>query len=384
MKNEGFASDKPIKHMSRRQALSHLAAGAAAVTVGPMALHSLAGAKALGAQSGNITLALVGGAHIHAPGFAERMANAPNVTTKYVWDPDSETARARQAVTGGEIVDRPETIYEDDEVDGIVICSRTVRHKDLVPPAVHAGKHVFVEKPVGMNGDEARHIARLVNDAGVIFQTGYFMRSSPENLKIRSLIKDGALGDITRLRLSNVHSGAIGGWFDDEWRWMADTSQAGVGAFGDLGSHVMDLLLWFMEGDKPQKCTGYIDTVLNRYPGCDEYGEGMVTFRSGAVATVAGGWVSHANPNQVEISGTEGHLRVTNNQLYLTIPELDADGSEPWTDLPESHDHPLELFFQAVAGATDLPLITADEAALANHVITKIYNAHNAGRWVWL
>jgi predicted dehydrogenase len=98
--------------------------------------------------------------------------------------------------------------------------------------------------------------------------------------------------------------------------WMADLDQAGVGAFGDLGSHVFDLLLWFMEGDKPKACTGYIDKVLERYPGCDEYGEGMVTFESGAVATVAGGWVDHANPNQIEVSGTNGHVRVTNGDLF--------------------------------------------------------------------
>ncbi len=369
--------------ITRRKAIRQLAAGAAAFSVFPVAFSSLSNASTRSSQQ-TITLALVGGAHIHAPGFANRMADAPDVVTKYVWDPDQDTARTRQEVTGGTIVDDPSTIFDDPEVDGVVICSQTVRHIDLVRPAVRAGKHIFVEKPVGMNGDEARQIARWVNQAGVIFQTGYFMRSRGVNQKIRSLIQEGALGDITRLRLSNVHSGAIGGWFDDEWRWMADVDYAGVGAYGDLGSPVMDLLLWFMSEETPQKCTGYIDSVLQRYPGCDEYGEGMIVFRSGAVATVAAGWVSHANPNQIEISGTLGHLRVTNNQLYLTIPDRDIDGSEPWEDLPEDHDHPLEMFFKAVGGTRDLPLISADEAAETNRIITKIYNAHNAGSWVWL
>jgi predicted dehydrogenase len=157
-----------------------------------------------------------------------------------------------------------------------------------------------------------------------------------------------------------------------------------VGAFGDLGSHAMDLLLWFMEGDSPQACTGYIDTVLEQYPDCDEYGEGMVTFASGAVATVAGGWVDHANPNQIEVSGTKGHLRVTNGELFLTIPDMDTDSSEAWENLPQGYAHPLELFFQAVAGEEDLPLISADEAAETNRLITEIYNAHEAGEWIRL
>lgn len=377
-------TQKPDTHITRRKAIHQLAAGAAAAVVSPLVFSSLTSSAQSRYISESVTLALVGGAHIHAPDFANRMAEAPHVSTKYVWDPSRETAQQRQNVTGGEVVDDPSTIFEDPEVDGIVICSQTNLHADLIPPAAAAGKHMFVEKPVGLNGDEARAIAEEVNRADVIFQTGYFMRSSGVNQKIKKLLTEGALGEITRLRLSNVHSGAIGGWFDSDWYWMTDIEQAGVGAFGDLGSHVMDLLLWFMEGDTPKACTGYINEVLERYPTSDEYGEGMVTFESGAVATIAGDWVDHANPNQVEISGTAGHIRVTNGELFLRIPEMDTDASEPWTDLPEDHKHPLELFFDAVAGENDLPLISADEAAEVNRVITEIYNAHEQGGWVQL
>ena len=375
--------------ITRRNALKHLVTGVAAVAMAPAAFRtSTTAAGASGAAgkavSGNATLALVGGAHIHAPNFAKRMAEASHVTTKYVWDPSHETARARQEVTGGQIVDNPEVIFNDPEVDGVVICSQTKLHKDLVPPAVRAGKHLFVEKPVGMNGDEAIRIATAVDKAGVIFQTGYFMRNSGVNQKARELIQDGSLGKITRLRLSNVHRGALDGWFDEEWRWMANIDQAGVGAFGDLGSHVFDLLLWFMEGDRPRSCTGYIDKVLARYPGCDEYGEGMVVFDSRAVATVAGGWVDRANPNQVEVSGTKGHLRVTDRELFVTIPDRDIDGTRPWTDLPESLKHPVELFFDAVAGQDGLPMISAYEAARVNRLVSEIYRAHEKSSWVHL
>ncbi len=368
--------------ISRRKALRNLATGAAAFAASPAIFSSMASAKSADdARRDTITLALVGGAHIHAPNFANRMADADHVETKYVWDPSRETAQARQEVTGGEIVDDVSTIYDDPDVDGIVICSQTDLHVDLVPGAARARKHMFIEKPVGLNGREASQIADIVEDSGVIFQTGYFMRSSGVNQKIRSLIQDGSLGEITRLRLSNVHSGAIGGWFDTEWRWMADVERAGVGAFGDLGSHVFDLLLWFMEGDNPKSSTGYIDKVLERYPGCDEYGEGMVVFNSGAVATVAGGWVDHANPNQVEVSGTKGHLRVTNGRLFAQIPDMDISQSDQWTDLPEDHKHPIELFFDAVSGQRNLPLITANEAANVNRLVTDIYRANESYSW---
>lgn len=368
--------------ITRKEAIRQIAAGSAGLALSPLLLKGATQPRRTGKKRDRIVLALAGGTHIHTPDFANRMAASSLVETRYVWDPDNDTARRRREVTGGELVESFERICSDPEVDGIVICSETFRHIDLIPPAAEAGKHLFVEKPVGMNGSEATRIAHTVDRAGVIFQTGYFSRSHGRNRLIRSMLRNGELGTVTRLRLSNVHSGALGGWFDEEWRWMADPDRAGVGAYGDLGSHALDLLLWFMTEDTPVSCTASIDQAIARYPGCDEFGEGMVRFASGAVAVVAAGWVDHANPNEVEISGTEGHLRVTGGELYLTVPSLGADGSSPWKELPENLDHPLELFFEAVAGVPDLPLITAGEAARVNRLITALYRGNETGSWV--
>ena len=51
---------------------------------------------------------------------------------------------------------------------------------------------------------------------------------------------------VTRVRYSVCHHGAIGGWFDTEWRWMANPTESGCGGFGDLGTHGLDILLWWM------------------------------------------------------------------------------------------------------------------------------------------
>lgn len=364
--------------MSRRRALKLISGAAAALAVSPV----LKSAMAKQPIRRTISMALVGGAHIHAPDFMNRMSEADFVETKYVWDPDPHVAKARREVSGGEILESHDAIWDDPDVDGVVVGTETVRHLEIVKRAAESGKHLFVEKPTGMNGDEAAEISRLVEEAGVIFQTGYFMRSDPVNRTVKKLMDDGRLGKITRIRLSNVHSGAIGGWFDGEWNWMTDLDQAGIGAFGDLGCHVADLLLWFTQGDAARSCTAHIDTVLDRYPGCDEYGEGMVRFESGLVATMAAGWVDHRNPNQLEISGTDGHLSVRDGRLYLHAPALDASGSEEWEDLEEGIDHPLNLFFKAVAGEEDLPLVSVRESEKVNRLITAMYSAAESESWV--
>ena len=80
--------------------------------------------------------------------------------------------------------------------------------------AAAAGKHMFVEKPLGMGAVDAYRMAEAIEKAGVLFQTGYFMRGNPIHLFLREQIAAGSFGKITRIRHSNCHAGSLGGWFD--------------------------------------------------------------------------------------------------------------------------------------------------------------------------
>src|SRR3954464_6348682 len=100
-------------------------------------------------------------------------------------------------------------------------------------------------------------------------------RGWPPILFLREHVNKGSFGKITRLRFSNCHSGALGGWFDTEWRWMADVKQAGVGGFGDLGTHGLDILMWWLNESGVDNCTAAIANGTARYPSCDELGESI-------------------------------------------------------------------------------------------------------------
>ena len=97
-----------------------------------------------------------------------------------------------------------------------------------------AKKQIYAEKQLGMGTKDAYAMAQAVQDAGLLFQTGYFMRGDPTLMFLKQQVQSGAFGKITRIRGSNCHSGALGGWFDGEWRWMADPKQSGVGGFGHV------------------------------------------------------------------------------------------------------------------------------------------------------
>lgn len=330
-------------------------------------------------------LALIGGAHIHTPNFIKRLAARDDLRVTAVWDHDAARA-ARCAAELGAAVRELDAIWADPTIVGAIVCAETDRHTDLVLAAAAAGKHLFVEKPLGLDGTDAAQMAVAIERAGIIFQTGYFMRGQAINRFLREQIARGSFGQLTRLRIVNCHSGALRGLFDTEWRWLADPAQAGFGGFGDLGTHALDLLLWFLDGvATPERVTAQVGATTGRYGDCDEYGEGLLAFAGGFTGSIAAGWADNASRVTLEVSGTEGYASVADGELRFTSANVPgADGKRPWTALPETLPHAFELYLDAVAGAAGVPLVTAREAATRSAVMAALYAGARQGRWITL
>ena len=326
------------------------------------------------------TVAFAGCAHIHTPGFINTIKSRPDIQCRSVWDHDSARAQMRADELGVPVAAGLDALLADPMVDALIVCTETNRHEEVVLPAAAAGKHLFVEKPLGYGAADAAKMAAAIESAGVLYQTGYFQRGDPKHIYLKTLIAQGAFGKITRVRGSNCHSGALGHWFDTEWRWMADPKIAGVGAFGDLGTHSLDILLWLL-GDVVQ-VTAQIDPGTNAYDGCDETGEGLMRFANGTIGTLAAAWDDVANPVSLLVSGTEGHATILNGQLYLQSSRVDgADGRQPWTDLPPAAPSGLDAFLDALTGK-DAALVGVREAAYRSTVMEAMYEGARQGTWV--
>ena len=347
-----------------------------------VAVAGAASLATIAAEPGKqITIAFVGTAHIHTPGFIDLIKSRSDVKVKSVWDHDAARAEKRAKAVGAKVVNDPNEIWNDPEVVAVVICSETNRHHDLVLPAAKAGKHMFVEKPLGITGQESLAMAEAIEKANLLFTTGYFMRTDAKHLFLKDEIAKGNFGTITRARGSNCHSGSLGGWFDGEFRWMADPKIAGVGAFGDLGTHKLDILMWLL-GDV-ERVTADVRSVTGRYGDCDETGEGMLHFKNGVLGTLAAGWVDVQNPVELVISGTEGHAAIVDNFLYYQSKKVSGtDGKEPYTKLPTPLKAPMHQFFDAVGGAGKQPLVTPKEAAARVVVMEAMYKGAREKTWV--
>jgi predicted dehydrogenase len=162
---------------------------------------------------------------------------------------------------------------------------------------------------------------------------------------------------------------------------MADPKVAGVGAFGDLGTHSLDILMWLF-GDV-DAVSADIKVVTGRYGDCDESGASLMRFANGVTGTLTAGWVDVANPVTLLVSGTEGHAIIVNGDLYFQSARVPgSDGKVPWTDLPPPPRAPLHQFVESIAGGDTGLLVTPAEAAARVVVMEAMYEAARSGSWV--
>ena len=324
--------------------------------------------------------------HIHTPNFIKRLQERPEIQVAGVYDPNPKLAAKCAGELNAPVVDTAAKILNDKSIDAVAILGTTVQHDDLIVPAALAGKHMFAEKPLAVTGPQANRMFRAIKDSGVTFQTGHFMRSNPKYRFMKQELDAVNLGTVTRVRGSNCHCGALAGWFDTDYRWFFDITQAGGGGFYDLGCHTLDIMTYLF--GPVASATGAIGGQTIKYPNIDEYGEALLRFANGITGTLAAGWVDRRNPNEFEICGTEGHLQIHNGVVLYQSSKSKvpgADGSKPidTKDMPAALPHAFDLFFDVLLGkASKADLVPVEEALHVSKAMEAIYLGDKIGSWV--
>lgn len=190
-------------------------------------------------------------------------------------------------------------------------------HAEPCIEAVKAGKHVFCEKPLARNAEEAKKMWDAVRQAGVKHMCAFNYRFIPAIRQIKLLMDEGALGEIYHFRLRYLQEWIAEPDFAMGWRLKKEI--CGSGALGDLGSHVFDLAR-FLVGE-PKRVSGILKTFITERPSAedpnkkekvdvDDAFEAVVEFENGAVGTLEASRFCHGRRNHqaLEINGSKGSI----------------------------------------------------------------------------
>lgn len=130
-------------------------------------------------------------------------------------------------------------LLERDDIDVIDITAPNALHRELAEAAATAGKHIFCEKPVGIEPAATAAIELAARNAGVITGCGYNYRWAPLVQYTRRLIEEGRFGDLThyRGRFFSMYGRDRLGLLS--WRFLQN--EAGYGVLSDIMSHAIDM-----------------------------------------------------------------------------------------------------------------------------------------------
>jgi predicted dehydrogenase len=134
----------------------------------------------------------------------------------------------------------------DPRVQAVNITAPNFLHREIGVAMAQAGKHIWIEKPVGLTSDDARAVADAVQRAGVQGTVGFNYRNAPAVQAARELVRGGRLGSVThaRFRLFSDYASHPEGALT----WRYERARGGSGVLGDLAAHGVDLV-WYLLGE---------------------------------------------------------------------------------------------------------------------------------------
>jgi predicted dehydrogenase len=130
-------------------------------------------------------------------------------------------------------------VVADPRVKAVSITAPNFLHREIGVAMAEAGKHIWIEKPVGLTAEDAGAVADAVAKAGVQGAVGFNYRNAPAVEAARELIASGEIGTVThvRIRLFSDYAAHPEGALT----WRYERERGGSGVLGDLASHGADL-----------------------------------------------------------------------------------------------------------------------------------------------
>lgn len=210
-------------------------------------------------------------------------------------------------------------LFNREDIHIINICTPNINHKDMIIGALKAGKHIYCDKPMVVNYNEAMKILKLLDDnpelekltTQITFQNRFF----PATMRAKQLIEEGAIGTPISFRASYLHSGSVEA--DKPIGWKLD-KEAGGGVLLDMGSHVLDMIFYLIGEYASISAKTHIlyptrpDKNGNKVNiEADDLVVIMAKMKNGAVGTIEASKIATGTNDdfRVEIHGDKGAIR---------------------------------------------------------------------------
>lgn len=239
-------------------------------------------------------MALVGYGFVGKIFHAPLIANTPGLRLHTIVS--SDAAKVLADWPDMRVVADAQAAFADADIDLAVIATPNQTHAALADAALARGKHVVVDKPFTLDLAQARQVVANASKAGRIVSVFQNRRWDADFLTLRSLIDNGALGEISEL---HSHFDRYRPQVADRWR---ERDQPGSGLWYDLGPHLLDQALQLFG----MPVAMFADIGRQRQAAqADDYFHVLLRYPQRRVLLHAGSLVA-ANGLRLAVHGTRG------------------------------------------------------------------------------
>jgi len=225
--------------------------------------------------------------------------------------------RAMDAVPKLELFDDEFDLIRSD-LDAVVISTPNFTHVPLALVALKAGKHIFLEKPVGITPAECRELLRASAKSDRVLMIGHELRYSPFFGKFKKLVDDGAVGTPLMTWCKEFR----GPFQPKSGEWIQDRRKSG-GCLVDKNCHHFDLMNWWVDS-RPRRVSAFGSNAVNRVIAgpnqVHDHATASWEYASGAKGTLHLCLFGHEPPKEtleMGVAGDRGILQTDIGNLQI-------------------------------------------------------------------
>jgi myo-inositol 2-dehydrogenase/D-chiro-inositol 1-dehydrogenase len=243
---------------------------------------------------------------VHAGNIAYKIPNSELTAACSIVSAELEYAKENLGVT--DVYSDYKEMLAKADIDAVVIVTTSSEHCWQIEAALDAGKHVFSEKPLGVDLAQCKQAeAAVERHPDRTFMLGFMRRYDKSYAYAKKKIEEGAIGTPYLVKATGIDPEAL---VDGAIRF-AKTSG---GIFLDMAIHDIDLMRWFLGSEATEV---YALGATFKHPefkeaGDDETAIAMYKFANGAMGMVhVGRTAPYGYHVETEIVGTEGTIRIS-------------------------------------------------------------------------
>lgn len=348
-----------------------------------------------------LRIGIIGAGNIGIVHVREFQKLQDQCTVAAITDMNLELAKAKAEEFGiPQVYATADELIGRADIDAVIIGVPNAFHAPLALQALQAGKHVLLEKPMGISAAAARDIVKASEASGKTVMVAHQMRWEAVPLQIKEQVERGELGRIYTAKAGWYRRKGIPGW----GTWFTRKELSGGGPLIDIGVHLLDLALHLMGNPKPVAVSGatYAEFGPKR-KGIGTWGKpnwdgtydvedlatALIRMEDGSTLTLEVSWAVHMDTDNspfIHLMGEDGGASYRGSKGKLLTEKfnrpLDTELSTPEED--EGARLRLSRHFLECVKEGKTPWTSVMTGFTSNLVLDAIYESSTTGQEVKL